>query len=160
MPSVDEAAALQPRTSDTVPAKEAKLREMMEKLDDLTAICKTGADDEAWSFIEEAQGKIAKIIRRMLGEAQLDEQIFTPAMKAQRIKALQDCVTGNVTPEDRHIAWTAMYESQGWKYGEKLDSERKLHPNLLPWDQLPEAVKAKADIFAVFAELGQKLTRD
>ena len=35
---------------------------------------------------------------------------------------------------EEHIRWMNERVSQGWRYGEKRDNERKLHPDLLPWD--------------------------
>ena len=33
--------------------------------------------------------------------------------------------------------------SQGWRYGQPRDDERKIHPDLLPWAALSEADKDK-----------------
>ncbi len=33
--------------------------------------------------------------------------------------------------------------SQGWRYGEPRDDERKLHPSMKPYADLPESEKAK-----------------
>jgi len=42
-----------------------------------------------------------------------------------------------------HARW--MYEKldSGWKYGKSRNSKRKLHPCIVPWDELPENEKSK-----------------
>ena len=36
-----------------------------------------------------------------------------------------------------HDSWMAKKVEQGWKYGEKRNDEKKIHPLLKPWDELP-----------------------
>jgi len=43
--------------------------------------------------------------------------------------------------ENIHDTWAAGRLSEGWKYGPTLDREQKLHPCLVPYDQLPESEK-------------------
>jgi len=40
-----------------------------------------------------------------------------------------------------HQAWFNMKTAEGWRYGASRDDRAKLHPWLVPYDQLPEAVK-------------------
>ena len=55
-----------------------------------------------------------------------------------------------LTPEEletlarlEHDRWMAQKLAQGWTYGPVKDSARKLHPSLVPWEDLPEAEKDK-----------------
>jgi len=43
--------------------------------------------------------------------------------------------------ENIHNTWAAGRLSEGWQYGTALDREKKLHPCLVPYDQLPESEK-------------------
>ncbi len=43
--------------------------------------------------------------------------------------------------ENTHEVWAAGRISEGWKYGEKLDAEKKTHPMLVPYSELPESEK-------------------
>jgi hypothetical protein len=52
-----------------------------------------------------------------------------------------------MTPEQHHQAWVDDKISHGWRYGAEKDSERKTHPCLLPYDQLPEYQRAKNVMF-------------
>jgi len=49
------------------------------------------------------------------------------------------------TPEQNHDNWVRMKISQGWKYGKSKDFAMKTHPDLLPFDALPE-IERKKDI--------------
>ena len=47
------------------------------------------------------------------------------------------------TPEENHENWMHCKIEQGWKYGEIKDFEKKTHPDLVPFDQLPKIEKDK-----------------
>lgn len=55
----------------------------------------------------------------------------------------------NLTAEDNHINWMNMKESQGWVLGKEKDFDKKTHPDLIPYDELPliEKNKDEMDIF-------------
>lgn len=40
-----------------------------------------------------------------------------------------------------HEVWAANRIEEGWTYGEKRDDEKKTHPGLVPYDELPESEK-------------------
>ena len=42
-----------------------------------------------------------------------------------------------------HARWMQAKIEAGWQYGPEKDGEKKLHPDLLPWDELPEEEKEK-----------------
>ncbi len=43
--------------------------------------------------------------------------------------------------ENTHDVWAKGRIEQGWKYGETRDDEKKLHPCLIPYSELPESEK-------------------
>ena len=55
--------------------------------------------------------------------------------------------SGDHGPEASHISWMNQKLDEGWKYGAFKDPENKLHPCLVPFDQLPVAQQAKDFIF-------------
>jgi len=55
-------------------------------------------------------------------------------------------VDGN-GPRESHESWLKEKSETGWAWGEVKDPEKKLHPCFMPYDQLPDAQKAKDDIF-------------
>lgn len=53
----------------------------------------------------------------------------------------------DVGPEASHEAWMAHKLAEGWKYGPNKDPENKLHPCLVPFDQLPKEQQVKDFLF-------------
>ena len=51
----------------------------------------------------------------------------------------------NITPEESHNNWMRMKTEQGWIYGEVKDFEKKTHPDLIPFNELP-IIEQKKDI--------------
>ena len=43
--------------------------------------------------------------------------------------------------QNTHEVWAGSRLSEGWSYGEKRNDEKKLHPCLVPYDELPESEK-------------------
>lgn len=48
-----------------------------------------------------------------------------------------------MTPEQNHKNWMKMKLEQGWVYGPVKDFEAKTHPDLVPFNQLPDIEKRK-----------------
>ena len=46
-----------------------------------------------------------------------------------------------------HAAWMATKVAEGWVYGPEKDAEKKTHPCLVPFDELPPEQRAKDFIF-------------
>ena len=51
------------------------------------------------------------------------------------------------TPADSHASWLAVKEADGWIYGPVKDPENKLHPCMVPYDQLPIEQQTKDHLF-------------
>jgi hypothetical protein len=51
------------------------------------------------------------------------------------------------TPSANHDAWREYRIKEGWIYGEKKDLEKKTHPCLVSYDELPAIQKAKDMMF-------------
>ena len=43
--------------------------------------------------------------------------------------------------KNTHEVWSANRMADGWTYGEKRDDEKKLHPCLVPYEELSESEK-------------------
>lgn len=50
-------------------------------------------------------------------------------------------------PSASHDSWLKQKESEGWKYGEVKDADKKEHPCFVPYDQLPVSQKSKDFLF-------------
>ena len=42
-----------------------------------------------------------------------------------------------------HLRWSWEKRLNGWTYGKVKDDEKKIHPGLIPYDELAEARKGK-----------------
>jgi hypothetical protein len=51
------------------------------------------------------------------------------------------------TPEQSHQGWYERLIADGWQYGPVKDEAAKTHPDLVPFDQLPEHEKQKDRLF-------------
>lgn len=47
------------------------------------------------------------------------------------------------TPEENHNNWMKQKIAQGWTYGPVKDFEKKTHPDLVPYDELPKVEQRK-----------------
>lgn len=54
---------------------------------------------------------------------------------------------GDFGPEASHVSWMKQKIDDGWKYGPAKDAEKKEHPCMVPFDQLPVDQQAKDFIF-------------
>jgi hypothetical protein len=62
------------------------------------------------------------------------------------MRGVQAALEGE-SAEDLHDLWMMTRLQDGWKYGDVLDREAKIHPNLAPYDKLPPAQKLKDYLF-------------
>lgn len=62
------------------------------------------------------------------------------------------------TPEEAHDSWMQSYFDMGWKYGETRDVGNKTHPDLLPFNELPQDERDKDAIFLAFVWLAKSLS--
>lgn len=67
---------------------------------------------------------------------------------------------GDFGPEASHISWMKQKLDEGWKFGLVKDPEKKAHPCIVPFAELPREQQAKDFIFraVVHALRGQGMT--
>lgn len=53
----------------------------------------------------------------------------------------------DATPEDSHNSWMALKEAEGWVFGEHKDPEKKTHPCMRPYRELPRDQRTKDYLF-------------
>jgi hypothetical protein len=70
------------------------------------------------------------------------EESYRESTRAGVLNALS-----GATPQSLHESWMAERTRQGWVYGAVLDRTAKIHPNLVPYDQLPPAQRLKDRLF-------------
>lgn len=62
-------------------------------------------------------------------------------------------------PSAQHDMWLIAKQKDGWTWGETKDEEKKTHPAILPFEELPEPQRAKDSIFRA-AVLVSKIWED
>lgn len=78
--------------------------------------------------------------------------------KSQHIQCIKRICSGDhvMTPREAHDNWMKEYEAMGWKYGPKRDPVAKTHPDMVPYDELPEPERLKDEIFLAVCDLARK----
>lgn len=66
--------------------------------------------------------------------------------KDSAMRGVQIAIDG-ATAEELHASWSAVKIADGWVYGEIKDADKKTHPCLVPYDQLPTEQKVKDYLF-------------
>lgn len=73
--------------------------------------------------------------------------------RSSAIAGVEATISGKAhTPEEQHEMWSLVKRFDGWVYGETKDAEKKTHPCLVPYAQLPEPQKAKDHLFRAVAK--------
>ena len=67
--------------------------------------------------------------------------------------------------ENVHENWSLGRINEGWVYGEHRDDEKKTHPCLVPYDQLPDSEKeydrnTALETLKLIVALGYKITKE
>ena len=97
--------------------------------------------------------RICHEANRTLCEAQGDfsQMTWNEAQLWQResaIKGVQFCLDNPEAPASaNHESWMAEKIATGWKYGLTKNAEKKEHPCMVPYEQLPDEQKAKDHLF-------------
>lgn len=84
------------------------------------------------------------------------QQPFEFAPQWQRESAVKGVAFHMMMPEAppslSHESWMAAKLADGWVYGEEKDEEKKTHPCLVPFDQLPKHQQAKDYVFTAIVK--------
>ena len=60
------------------------------------------------------------------------------------------------SPEELHGGWMQAYVEMGWKYGPVYDAEAKIHPDMVPYDDLEEREQDKDAVFVALCEIARQ----
>ena len=64
------------------------------------------------------------------------------------IEGVRKTRSGEITtPEESHKSWLAQKEADGWVFGDVKDPDKKEHPCMVPYDQLPPEQRIKDALF-------------
>ena len=82
----------------------------------------------------------------------LNRPVYTPwgdlsvALRRSAVGAVFMVLEGR-SPAELHASWRTARESDGWILGPVRDEQQKIHPNLIPYDELPEGEKEKDRLY-------------
>ena len=100
----------------------------------------------------ELQSRLVLAIHEANKEIQQQTGEFIPQLSEHLTKSILDGVyfvldNPNCTPEQQHNNWVHFKRADGWRYGQTKDFERKEHPCLVPYSELPEIQQRKDTVF-------------
>ena len=64
------------------------------------------------------------------------------------------------SPEELHGSWMGTYFANGWIYGEIYDADARIHPDLVPFDQLNKLEQDKDSVFIELCEIARLWIRN
>jgi hypothetical protein len=64
------------------------------------------------------------------------------------------------SPEELHGTWMQAYFEMGWVYGDTYDREAKVHPDLVPYDELGQLERDKDAVFVALCEIARQWIYD
>ena len=72
---------------------------------------------------------------------------------------------GEQLAKNTHEVWASSRIKDGWQYGEKRDDEKKLHPCLIPYEELSESEKdydrnTSVETLKLIIKLGYKIVKN
>lgn len=66
----------------------------------------------------------------------------------------------HMSPEASHKSWYEFKKADGWVYGPIKDPERKEHPCMLPYADLPLTQRMKDYVFAAVIKASERIWKD
>jgi hypothetical protein len=97
--------------------------------------------------------RVAHEVNRAFCEANGDysQRKWEEAEQWQRESAVKGVefalLNPNATPADQHQSWVDAKRADGWVLGPIKDAKAKMHPCMLPYEQLPLIQKTKDHLF-------------
>ncbi len=82
--------------------------------------------------------------------------------KEQFLKVIErQCgMSRSSSPEELHGSWMQAYLDRGWVYGENYDAEKRIHPDLVPYDDLGTLEQDKDSVFVALCEISRLWVRE
>lgn len=121
-------------------------------LDNIKKVQRYAKFKEDLKTSNELQSRLVLAIHEANKEIQQQTGEYTPQLSEHLTKSILDGVyfvldNPNCTPEQQHNNWVHFKRADGWKYGVTKDFERKEHPCLVPYSELPEIQQRKDAVF-------------
>lgn len=89
-----------------------------------------------------------RALQHLAGETVGPPWVFAPDwMRESAVKGVAEAEAG-ATPEQLHVAWCIEKQMAGWVWGPAKDAQARVHPCLVPYEELPESQRRKDAVFA------------
>lgn len=98
-------------------------------------------------FVYEAARLEAAISNRPIVPESWDKRDDDFKMQFLRVVGRQCSDTKFPSAKAAHDSWWRSYKNMGWIYGPERDTEKKTHPDMVPFDELPKNERDKDEIF-------------
>lgn len=83
------------------------------------------------------------------------------AFKANMVSTVERiCTNPDTTPEREHESWVRAYETMGWRYGPVRDPGAKIHPDMVPFAELPVKEQEKDAVFLALCAIAREFIHD
>ena len=94
-----------------------------------------------------------RIIRASMGQVLSGWDRHEAGLKTEwRAKVGSLKGSDRITPQMRHDLWIQDMITAGWTQGTSVDSEKKTHPSICSYEDLPEQVHLLDDVFVILVE--------
>lgn len=60
-----------------------------------------------------------------------------------------------MSPKQLHEDWVEAYLKMGWCFGHKYDRENKIHPDMVPYEELGKLEQDKDSVFVALCEIAR-----
>lgn len=104
------------------------------------------------SEIAAAVHEAVRVIQKAAGEEVAPHWEDAPTWMQDSTKLGVIAAARGTTPQASHEAWMRHRFAHGWRYGPVKDIEAKVSPNLVPYDELDDAQKAKDHVLIAIVE--------
>jgi hypothetical protein len=104
--------------------------------------------------IAETAHEVCRVYCKYLGDDSQKSWGQSPQwQRDSALKGVKFSLENNATPEDSHKSWLKEKYDTGWVYGQTKDAERKTHPCILEYADLPEDQKVKDKFFVAIVNV-------
>lgn len=118
--------------------------------------------DKVLAYVHELNRAIRVVNGQDAGSPLENMKEFEPAKYAGVRKAVEDGLYRDLglSPGMQHEKWVYSKLKDGWTYGPKEDREKKTHPCMAPFHELPFEERLKDVIFTVVIEFFRTIRRE
>lgn len=109
-------------------------------------------------FVYEAARIENSAAKRPINPETWNERDFR--FRENMIKAVaRQCGPRRLTsPKKLHDEWVKAYERMGWRYGKTRDTEKKTHPDMVPFHKLGRKEQEKDWVFFMLCEIARRIS--